>query len=395
MAFIESSLTLSVDDWGPKGKDYDYSNCYAKANLTVKTSGNKVLWEIKMETRVTGTNQNPGVALFLVIDKQGIFNNYWRYNESSSSWHGFPTGNGTVASGEITLKDANDTSIPVTLKIATSENAPKYPNSWIATSGTLTRTYYTDIGSTSVSIIDNGNNTFTINGTKGSDGTNNTASGPTITYSYDLPTYNKSASNNTPIALEGNDASRTVYAKAVTTATHGSNTEATASKTIKRYAAPNLSGKPTLTSASLKNNRLTNRTTWTYDWSDATSANSNSPVKKYFIRIFKNSTEVAAIDNLSKSEYSFNPNTYGFIPDNKVKVSVWAGTTNGVGTVLWSNEITSDETLVENSAVVHVNDSGWKEGIAYINKGTLDSPTWVEAEDVYVKDPNGTWYTST
>lgn len=395
MAFVsESSLALSVDDWGPQGTNY--SNCYAQANLTVETVGNKVRWTIKMKTSVGGTtSQKPGVSLYLAIDDQGILNNYWRYNESSTLWNNFPTLNDSTASGEITLNDANDTSIPVTLKIATSENATSNSTLWKSISGTLERTYYTNIGSTKVEIVDKGDNTFTINGTKGSAGTNNPAKGLTITYSYDSATYNKSASNGTPITLEGTNASRTVYAKAVTTATYGPNTEATASKTIKRYAAPNLSGKPTLTSASFKNNRLTNRTTWTYDWPDATAANSNSSVKKYFIRIFKNSTEVDAIDNLSESKYSFNPNTYGFIPGNKVKVSVWAWTTNGVNSVLWSNAITSDETLVENSAVAHINESGWKDGLVYINKGTLDSPNWVEAEDVYVKDSNGNWQTST
>ena len=395
MAFVsEPRLNLSVDDWGPQGTSY--SNCYAQANLTVETAGNKVRWEIKMKTSVGGTtSQKPGVSLYLAIDGQGILNNYWKYNESSTLWNNFPTLNDSTASGEITLNDANDTSIPVTLKIATSQNATSNSTLWKSISGTLERTYYTNIGSTKVEIVDNGNNTFTIKGTKGSNGTNNPAKGLTITYSYDSATYNKSASNDTPITLEGSTASRTVYAKAVTTATYGPNTEATVSKTIKRYAAPNLSGKPTLTSASLKNNRLTNRTTWTYDWSDATAANSNSSVKKYLIRIFKNSTEVAAIDNLGESKYSFNPNTYGFIPGNKVKVSVCASTTDGVNSVLWSNAITSDETLVEYSAVAHVNDSGWKDGIVYINKGTLDSPSWVEAEDVYVKDSNGTWYTST
>ena len=244
MAFVsEPRLNLSVDDWGPQGTSY--SNCYAQANLTVETAGNKVRWEIKMKTSVGGTtSQKPGVSLYLAIDGQGILNNYWKYNESSTLWNNFPTLNDSTASGEITLNDANDTSIPVTLKIATSQNATSNSTLWKSISGTLERTYYTNIGSTKVEIVDNGNNTFTIKGTKGSNGTNNPAKGLTITYSYDSATYNKSASNDTPITLEGSTASRTVYAKAVTTATHGSNTSATTSKVIKRYAAPSLSGKP-------------------------------------------------------------------------------------------------------------------------------------------------------
>ena len=390
MPWIEGPKTFTVED---TGKTIEGSNGWARATLEVTTSGTTLSYKITMETTVNGGHkEKPAVALYLAINGIGILNNYWRYNTNSDKWNNFPTYNGSTYSNTLNIADAD--TIPVSLKICTMQDATGNSSLWQTTSGNVTRTWYTAIGSTSVSITDNGNNTFTIKGTKGSDGTNNTASGPTITYSYDSDTYDKSASNNTTISLAGTAASRTVYAKAVTTATYGPNTEATASKTIKRYAKPNLSGKPTLTSASLKNNRLTNRTAWTYDWSDATAANSNSPVKKYLIRIFKNSTEVAAIDNLSKSEYSFNPNTYGFIPGNKVKVSVWAGTVNGAGTVLWSDAITSDETLVENSAVIHANDGTWHEGIAYINKGTASNPNWVEAEEVFIKDKDGGWHTS-
>lgn len=390
MPWIEGFKTFTVED---TGKTLQGSTGWAKATLIVTTSGNTLSYTITMETTVDGGHkEKPAVALYLAINGTGILNKYWRYNTNSDKWNNFPTYNGSTYSG--TLPIANAAIIPVSLKICTMQDATGDSSCWKTTSGDVTRTWYTAIGSTSVSITDNGNNTFTIKGTKGSNGTNNTASGPTITYSYDSATYNKLASNNTPISLAGTAASRTVYAKAVTTATHGSNTSATTSKVIKRYAAPSLSGKPALTSNSLKNDRLTNRTTWTYDWSDATAANSNSPVKKYLIRIFKNSTEVAAIDNLSKSEYSFNPNTYGFIPGNKVKVSVWAGTTNGADTVLWSDAITSDETLVENSAVIHANDGTWHEGIAYINKGTASNPNWVEAEEVFIKDKDGGWHTS-
>lgn len=390
MPWIEGSKTFTVEDTGttPSG-----STGWAKATLKVTTSGNTLSYKITMATTVNnGHSEKPALSLYLAINGTGILNKYWVYNTSNDNWNNFPTYNGSTYSG--TLPIANAAIIPVSLKICTMQNATSDSSRWKTTSGDVTRTWYTAIGSTSVSITDNGNNTFTIKGTKGSNGTNNTASGPTITYSYDSATYNKSASNNTPISLAGTAASRTVYAKAVTTATHGSNTSATTSKVIKRYAAPSLSGKPALTSNSLKNGRLTNRTTWTYDWSDATAANDNSPVQKYFIRIFKNSIAIKDIDNLANSRYSFNPDDFGFVPGNKVKVSVRAGTVNGAGNVLWSNEITSVETLIENSAVIHVNDGTWHEGIAYINKGTASNPNWVEAEEVFVKDKDGGWHTS-
>ena len=369
------------------------SNGWARATLEVTTSGTTLSYKITMATTVDGGHaEKPALSLYLAINGTGILNNYWRYNTNSDKWNNFPTYNGSTYSGTLSIGDAD--TVPISLKICTMQDARGDSSRWQTTSGNVTRTWYTAIGSTSVSITDNGNNTFTIKGTKGSDGTNNTASGPTITYSYDSATYDKSASNNTAISLAGTAASRTVYAKAVTTATHGSNTSDTTSKVIKRYVAPSLSGKPALTSNSLKNGRLTNRTTWTYDWSDATAGNDNSPVQKYFIRIFKNSIAIKDIDDLANSKYSFNPNDFGFVPGNKVKVSVWAGTVNGAGTVLWSNEITSVETLIENSAVTHVNDGTWHEGIAYINKGTASNPDWVEAEEVFVKDKEGSWHTS-
>ena len=390
MPWIEGSKTFTVED---TGKTLQGSTGWAKATLIVTTSGNTLSYTITMETTVNGGHkEKPAVALYLAINGTGILNNYWRYNTNSDKWNNFPTYNGSTYSNTLNIADAD--TIPVSLKICTMQDATKNSSLWQTTSGNVTRTWYTAIGSTSVSITDNGNNTFTVKGTKGSDGTNNTASGPTITYSYDSATYDKSVSNNTAISLAGTAASRTVYAKAVTTATHGSNTSATTSKVIKRYVAPSLSDKPALTSNSLKNGRLTNRTTWTYDWSDATAGNDNSPVQKYFIRIFKNSTAIKDIDNLANSKYSFNPNDFGFVPGNKVKVSVWAGTVNGAGTVLWSNEITSVETLIENSAVIHANDGTWHEGIAYINKGTASNPNWVEAEEVFIKDKDGGWHTS-
>lgn len=77
MAWVsETSATLTVDDWGEKGSwtdanntvhNYDYSNCYAKAILTVSTDGDTVNWTINMTTSVGNTGKKPAVKLYLAI----------------------------------------------------------------------------------------------------------------------------------------------------------------------------------------------------------------------------------------------------------------------------------------------------------------------------------------
>ena len=192
MPWIEGSKTFTVED---TGKTIEGSNGWARATLEVTTSGTTLSYKITMETTVDGGhNEKPAVALYLAINGIGILNNYWRYNTNSDKWNNFPTYNGSTYSNTLNIADAD--TIPVSLKICTMQDATGNSSLWQTTSGNVTRTKYTAIGSTSVSITDNGNNTFTIKGTKGSDGTNNTASGPTIMYSYDSATYDKSVSNN-------------------------------------------------------------------------------------------------------------------------------------------------------------------------------------------------------
>lgn len=272
-------------------------------------------------------------------------------------------------------------------------------------------TSYTSIGTGTVSITDNGNNTFTISGTKGSDGTNNKAKSFALTWDYD-ETYSHTTTSGSTINLSGSAASRTVYAKCVTTATYGSNTTKKASKTIKRYVAPGEPGKPKLATSSFRNNRLTIKQNWTYEWTAAAAGNTYSPVQGYRIRVYKNGQVINGLTTGADSNISinknatnsyldregatnckiiFDPNTLGFKPGDIVKIGLHAWALNGAGSKLWSGEgatqIYSNETAVQNAGVVRIKvGQSWKEGQVYIKAGG----DWKEAETVQVKT-GGKW----
>ena len=107
------------------------------------------------------------------------------------------------------------------------------------TSGSIAvSAYATGVGTPSVSITDNGNNTFSISATKGSNGTNNTATGVGgISYSFDNSNWTSGSSGSIT-------ANKTVYGRAYTTGTYNNSGYASTSKAIKYYSKP---GTPTVT----------------------------------------------------------------------------------------------------------------------------------------------------
>lgn len=411
MAWVkETSATISVDDWGAAGTDY--ANCYAKATLSLSTDKDTVNWKITMSTKVGTTTKKPAVALYLKINNKVLYNNYYNYKTPDANWLGFPTKNGSTDSGSVTVKnDSSSSSIPVTLKIATSDNAVIDSRYWKTKTTTLKRTWYTPIGTGDVKIKDNGNNTFTITGTKGKDGDNNTASGPNLSWGY-TDSYGTTTTSGKAIGLtieKPTAATRRVYAKNVTKAAHGSSTTAKTYADIKQHVAPNA---PTNLEITHSKSRMTIKENWTLSWTAATAKNKSSPITGYRIRLFKNGKAIPLKNSNGKivstagtdDNYYDRPLTttkettmlidmqhYDFKPGDKVKATLYAYHTNGAGTKLFSSRATSDTYTVQNSGIMRAKLSGaWKEGQVYVKI----SGDWKEAAAVYVKI-NGSWKEST
>lgn len=290
----------------------------------------------------------------------------------------------------------------------------KYSSSTFAISGTAA----TDpLSNGTVSITDNGNNTFTISGTKGKSGTNNTSSGPYLTYGYDeLANATNAVNSNVDITLAGTAATRKVYAKCVTKAEYGPGNTVSTSKEIKRYVKPNNPGKPEI---SYTKNRFTPKERIIYKWTAATKGNDNSPLVGYRVRLFqkkagsttwKNIPIWSTTTNEQKSELNGTSTTdwiydrpnanvedplyislgheiHGFEVGDSVKLSIQAYSKNGAGTKLLSGAVESAETLIQNAGIVHIKAEGaWKEGQVYVKV----NGTWKEAESVHV-NVNGSW----
>lgn len=385
-------------------KDY-YGNDWAQASLavTVDSAGNGS-WTLTM-TNDEGGGHWHYLGLYLSIAGSVIYNKYY------TTTNKFPTGHNTSASGNFWTSAA---SFNVDLRLCTMQDG-NVGNRWTdgtaaRSNKTFTRTTWSDISKGTVSITDNGNNTFKISGTSGSGGTNNATTGWSLDYGYNT-NYGTAASNGSSYSLAGTAASRVVYARCTTTATRGSSAVATTSKTIYRYAAPGDVGKPALSSSSFRNGRLTVKQNWTYTWTAASAGTVNSPVLGYRIRMYKNGSLVKGItagsgSNISKgtgtNEYldrsgstncsiTFNPVSFGFEPGDTIYIGVFAWAANGAGSTLWSGggstHVVSDTTTVQNSGIMRVRPAGsWKEGVVSVK---VDGK-WIEADVVQIK-ADGKW----
>lgn len=395
--YLSTSNTYTI-------KDY-YGNDWVQASLAVTVdSAGSGSWTLTM-TNDEGGGHWHYLGLYLSIAGSVIYNKYYTTNNV------FPTGHNKSASGTFSTSAA---SFNVDLRLCTMQNG-NVGNRWTdgtaaRSNETFTRTTWSDISKGTVSITDNGNNTFKISGTSGSGGTNNATTGWSLAYGYDT-NYGNAASNGSSYNLAGTAASRVVYAKCTTTATRGSSAVATTSKTIYRYAAPGDVGKPALSSSSFRNGRLTVKQNWTYTWTAASAGTTNSPVLGYRIRMYKNGSLVKGItagsgSNISKgtgtNEYldrsgstncsiTFNPVSFGFEPGDTIYIGVFAWAANGAGSILWSGggntHVTSDTTTVQNSGIMRVRPAGsWKEGVVSVK---VDDK-WIEADVVQIK-ADGKW----
>lgn len=283
--------------------------------------------------------------------------------------------------------------------------------------------YHGTVSKGTVSITDNYNNTFTLNGTKGASGINNPSTGPTLKWGYNTK-YSNTFTNGSTMTLSASgdtNATRTVYAKSITGATYGDEQTAFAQLDVRQYVGPGEPGKPVI---SYSKNRLTVKENWLFNWVLATKTNDSSPVVGYRIRLYRKRGNSDFIKlpiydsdgkNLSikavssgdiyydrDGEYPFiyiypayyskdvHPDEPDILPGDQIKLAVTAYTRYGkdnTGNQLFkTSEVASDVSTVQNAGIMRVKIGTWKEGQVYVKVGGA----WKEAEVVQTK-VNGYW----
>lgn len=307
-------------------------------------------------------------------------------------------------------------------------------------------------GKPTLTIKDNGDNTFTLSGKTGTNGTNNAVGTSHLYYTTNGKEPAGGSSYTTQIDITGSgtdynkrihipDGCTEIWATIITPFTYGGNVYNAGnhiSLSVKYYKQPSSKpGKPSLTTASYKNSRLTIKQPWTYTWVAAAKGNEHSPIKGYRIRIRKNGTLLKglfvdstkdSVVTIKKStgtkEYvdtessltniSFDPVNLGFKASDTVYIGIYAYSRNGNGITewvadptypdsaasikhsLWSGggttaaEVLSDTKTVQNAGVVQIKvGSEWKEGQVWVKANN----TWYEADTVNIK-ANGEWHES-
>jgi hypothetical protein len=298
-----------------------------------------------------------------------------------------------------------------------------------------------------VEIKDHGNNTFSIEGTKGTIGVNNAISKSIIEWTvYDnnnnwwkvngnYPKVEFTGDKHTigPLYLSsyGGLSAATTRKVAARITADGAYNDASypAGKPyyiyedINQYVAPEF---PSGSEAKLTytKNRLTIKEKWTLNWSEAKPTNTNSPVKGYRIRLIvngeywpiKNSAQQIITSHFKHSDgtddYVYDTestalsfdiwpgiqrdklNTKWIKPGDDVQFSIFAYTKNGIDEKYWSGKgdtpLVTQIEPVKNAGVAHVKvDGQWKEGIVHIKV----NGQWKEADVVYTK-VNGGWQES-
>ena len=334
---------------------------------------------------------NSGQPLWFTQDSAGVHKAYWDV--------GYSTGANSITFNPVAVPAGNKKTYYLAIRASTMLSIGEMRS--CTYSFDYTYTTYTNVTANKPTINDNKNNNFTIVASGGNNGTNNKVKSTTLQYRigssdswHDHSSHTKAGS----LTCGASDATQTIYARTIAKGEMGdTSTSSEASLSIKNYRAPSTPGKPALTGASFKNGRLTVKQNWTYSWTAATQTNTSSPVKGYWIQIWRlpkggSWTSVKTQTLGVTTSYTFNPNDYGFAAGDQVQFEICAYTTNGLGT--WLNSTMSggyytlsSKTPVENAGVVNVKVGGaWKEGQVFVKV----AGAWKEAETVNVK-VGGTW----
>lgn len=253
-------------------------------------------------------------------------------------------------------------------------------------------------GTPTISILDNGNNSFTLKISKGSNGDGNPATGYEAQYTTNS-TWTGCSNGDTKSV--GSDC--TAKLKARTLGEHYNSAWVETSAYIKYYGNPSNPGKPTLSSK--KEGKPTLKEDLTFRWTAASAGSSHAPIRGYRIRLKVNGS-FYDLDPNSDNDYidTGNTNTYWTIPQSikdtlKVKdtiqLSIYAYSTNGVGTPIFNGggttgaQVLSDIYTISSNGVVRVNvpGLGYKSGVVYV-KDT--SGNWKEAQGVFANS-GGSW----
>lgn len=279
---------------------------------------------------------------------------------------------------------------------------------------------YSNIGTPSIEITDNHNNSFKITGAAASSGWNNPVKSTTYSYGYDTNYGSTGTGSFNLTVTDTSKASRTVYAKAVSVPTWNGDTaahEAVHSTAITYYAKPSKPGIPKL---SYTKNRLTIKEDWRFDWTAATAGNSHAhnAVKGYRIRLYKNGVSVpirsssgtvlSAVRAGTDSDYIYDreststsitidPIVHGFNSGDTVSLGVYSYSKNGIGGLLFGGSPSAEDeqesapVIVQNAGIVHIKAGAndWREGQVWVKVNKNGTAQWVEAETVNVKTSSG------
>jgi hypothetical protein len=289
-----------------------------------------------------------------------------------------------------------------------------------------TETVAIDGGSPTLYVADKGNNTATMSGALGKNGTNHALQSATLYYTTD-GTDPKDSSTRSSVTLTASSSASYSKSVSVTKACtikayikcvfEYNTTTGTASTSVKYYVKPTNPGTPKI---SYTKSRLTVKEPWTFTWTAAGQGNTSSPLKGYYLMLFRQAAGKDSFDyvreltssltsdyigiapgtnsdnatnyyirreNTSCTAIFKNPADFGFAPGDKVKLRIRAFTRNGANGLIQSDIVDSAEYLVQNAGIVNVKvNSAWKEGQVYIKVNN----EWKEAESVSVK-VNGAW----
>lgn len=405
--YLSGSTSLSVTNtcWSKiNNKAYYGDKATASATVSVSAGSNTASYSIT----VTTTDFN-FIQIYLKVGDTVV------KNEKDSSGKKTYSYSGTV--------NISGGSIAVRLGVGCSQ----YDESVMSfTDDTLSRTYWSDGSAPSLTITDNGNNTATMSGYLGSSGSNNGITGSTLYWTTNgmLPNggywYTTSESMGATsggwysktISIPSNCS--TIWAITYCSFSHNTTYTGNTSASVKYYTAPGNPGTPVI---NYTKSRLTIKEPWTFSWTAASAGNSNSPVRGYRIRLFKNDVEIpiknssGQVISLTNSIYgghpydtdstsnSFTvyPDQQGFVAGDTVSILVHAYTRYGANSgltgesnCLFSSYKKSINYEIQNAGIVQVRTaSGWHEGQVWVRAAS----GWHEAETVQVRAASG-WHES-
>jgi len=282
-------------------------------------------------------------------------------------------------------------------------NAFAKAGSAVTIGSTITKsiTYRTEGEAGSIQIIDNGNNTVTIKGNKGTNGINNGITSSTVYYKIN------GASNWTPVSLTatsggsftiGTDKYPLKLTKNCTVAAYIESTFTYAGKNVSKTKTATATSvnaiyypsatEPSPPVLSYTKSRLTIKENWIFSWNPPSGVTPSG----YRICLTRNNKSVIDYNReTSQTGVTIDPVSYDFKPGDTVRMTIQAYTKDANGNKLYSDTVSSEVHTVMNAGIVRIKaDNKWTEGQVWVKA----NDKWVEADTVFVKTASG-WKEST